>query len=653
MLPAGRTCRRDPHATTHMSISSLVTMAQEAIVEPFKYNELPLGAIKPSENSWLKNQLVAQANGLHGNLQNFWPSVQTSAWLGGTDYSALHEGGSYWLNGIIPTAFQLNDQRLLGDIANWVNYIVAHQAADGWIGPESNPRVLWGTYPALLALRQYAQANSTAAPMIFNVLDKFFVGMNTMVSTSGAGLEEWGIMRWQEVSIVLQWMLEVHPNGRETMYLNLLKLVRYFGANWNHWFSDGVFPTDAINHVDINFHGVNVAQAIKSEAVAFRFSHDTADLDSTRQRIATIDTYHGRVSGVLAADEHMAGKAPLRGSELCTVVESMYSFEYVYSVLGDNAYADRIEKLAFNALPATLSENMWEHQYLQQTNQIQGAHMDPNPFATDGPDSSIFGLAPNYPCCTVNHGQGWPKFISHSYMTSSDAKTLYHVLLSPTTFSSTLFNNNKVIVNAQTNYPFSSTINYHITADQAFSLGIRVPSWVPSSQISYAVDGGSNQTATANSAGYVVLNIASGSHTVTAVIPMSIQTEQTFNKAVAVSRGPLVYSLNIQFSTTVLASYAFNSNDLQYSPTSAWQYAISTANLVYNGDSSALLEYPFSQNNPMVSISANVCPISWATDRNSAAAPPASPAQCTGAQMNVKLVPFGNAKLRITEFPTF
>ncbi|KAJ7058824.1 hypothetical protein C8F01DRAFT_990284 [Mycena amicta] len=632
-------------------------MLTRELVEPFKYNELPLGAVKPSENSWLKNQLVTQANGLHGNLQNFWPTVQTSDWLGGgSDYSSLHEGGSYWLNGIVPAAFQLNDQRLLGDVGKWVNYIVSHQGADGWIGPDSNPRVLWGTYPALLALRQYAQANSTAAPTILNVLDKFFVNMNNMVS-SGAGLEEWGIMRWQDVSVVIEWMLEVHPNGRDAMYLNLLKLLRYFGAPWPHSFSPGVFPTDAINAVDIRFHGVNVAQAIKSEAVAFRFSHDTADLDSTRQRINIIDQYHGRISGVLNADEHLAGKAPLRGSELCTVVESMYSFEYVYSVLGDNTYADRVETLAFNALPATLSDNMWEHQYLQQTNQIQAAHIDPNPFATDGPDSSIFGLAPNYPCCAVNHGQGWPKFISHSYMTSPDAKTLYHVLLSPTTFSSTLANNNQVTVAAQTDYPFSSAIKYTITAAQAFSFGIRVPSWVPSSTITYAVDGGATQTATANSAGHVVLNIAAGSHTVAATIPMSVQTAPTYGNSVAVTRGPLVYSLNINFDTTVLATYSVrsNSSDLQFSPTSAWQYALSTANLVYNGDSSASasVQYAFSQKNPLVTISANVCPITWAIDRNSAAVPPTSPAQCTGAQTSVKLVPYGNAKLRITEFPTF
>ncbi|KAJ7158775.1 hypothetical protein C8R46DRAFT_1110259 [Mycena filopes] len=622
----------------------------------FKYNELPLGAVKPSENSWLKTQLELQANGLHGNLQNFWPFVQSSTWLGGSsDYSNLHESGSYWLNGVVPTAFQLGDQRLLGDVGKWVNYIIAHQTADGWLGPDSNPRVLWGTYPALLALRQYAQANTTAAPTILNSLEKFFILINGMLNNGGSGLEEWGISRWQDGSIVIQWMLDVHPNGHDAMYLNILQLLRYGGANWKQYFTAGVFPTSALNHVDIKGHGVNVAQAIKSEAVAYRYSHDSTDLDSTRTRISLIEQYHGRSSGVLGADEHLAGLMPSRGSELCTVVESMYSFEYVYTVLGDNQYADMVEKMAFNALPGTLSDDAWEHQYLQQSNQIQAAHLDPSPFATDGPDSNTFGLAPNYPCCTVNHGQGWPKFISHSYMTSPDSRTLYHALLSPTTFSSTLANNNQVTVNAQTNYPFSSILKYQISAQQAFSFGIRVPTWVSNAQISYSVDGGVNQTAIANSAGYVVLNIASGAHTVTANIPMSIRTQTRYNNAVAVMRGPLVYSLDIAFSTTVLNTYAMNAKDLQFTATSPWQYAISTSSLTYNGDSSSAgtTQYPFSQNNPLVTISANVCPINWTVALNSAAAPPNSPAQCTGNQISVKLVPYSNAKLRMSELPTF
>ncbi|KAJ7104946.1 hypothetical protein C8R44DRAFT_807287, partial [Mycena epipterygia] len=76
-------------------------------------------------------------------------------------------------------------------------------------------------------------------------------------------------------------------------------------------------------------------------------------------------------------------------------------------------------------------------------------------------------------------------------------------------------------------------------------------------------------------------------------------------------------------------------------------------NLVYNGNSSVLPQYPFSEDKPMVTISANVCPIAWAVDLNSTAEPPFSPAQCTGGQVLMELVPYGSAKLRMSELPTF
>ncbi|KAL0570226.1 hypothetical protein V5O48_011734 [Marasmius crinis-equi] len=687
----------------HVRLILLAFMLSTQLVEivvPFKYKELPLGAVKPTADSWLLTQLQAQANGLHGHLQEFWGPVQNSKWIGGNDdYSALkyepifsfavHSSDlpdlpvkrartgkrlskllieffselmlSRRLNGVVPTAFQLNDQRLLGSVGSWIKYIIQHQGSDGWLGPDSNPRVLWGRYPALLAMMQYAQANTTASSTVVNSMQKFFIGMNNMLKNGGSGLEEWGIMRWQDVSIALQWLLDNHPNGQEATYTNLLKLLRYGGANWKGYFTDGTFPTSAVNHIDIKAHGVNVVQAIKSEAVAYRYTHDSTDLDSTRKRIDLIERYHGAMSGVLVADEHLAGLHPSRGSELCTVVEQMYSYEYVYSVLGDNQYADKIERLAYNALPGTLTDDMWAHQYLQQSNQPWARHMDPSVFATDGVsiasfnsqqlDSNTFGLAPNYPCCTVNHGQGWAKFISHAYMTSSDASTLYHAFLSPTTVSTTLSGNNAVTVTAQTNYPFSSQIQYSTSASNSFKFGVRVPSWV-SGSVTYALDGGNQQTGTANSDGYVVINVAPGSHTITVNIPMGIQTQSRFNGAKAVLRGPLVYSLDVSFNTTVLNTYALNSKDLRFDPTTSWQYAIDTSSLKYNGDATSLQSRPWSRSGAPVSITANACLVNWNVATNTADGPPTSPATCTASRQQVKLIPYGAAKLRMSEMPS-
>jgi hypothetical protein len=62
-----------------------------------------------------------------------------------------------------------------------------------------------------------------------------------------------------------------------------------------------------------------------------------------------------RASAVSAADEHLAGKYPRRGTELCTVVETMYPGSYTYQALGNNSIAILVECMAYNALPAALT----------------------------------------------------------------------------------------------------------------------------------------------------------------------------------------------------------------------------------------------------------------------------------------------------------
>ena len=55
-------------------------------------------------------------------------------------------------------------------------------------------------------------------------------------------------------------------------------------------------------------HGVNIGQALKSEAVWWRRSHDDTDADSTRDRLAKLDKYHGVPSGMYQAGCKSAGR---------------------------------------------------------------------------------------------------------------------------------------------------------------------------------------------------------------------------------------------------------------------------------------------------------------------------------------------------------
>ena len=55
------------------------------------------------------------------------------------------------------------------------------------------------------------------------------------------------------------------------------------------------------------------------------------------------------------------GREPHRGTETCAVVEAMASLEYAFTTLGDPLLMDRVERLAFNAMPAALTADMWTH----------------------------------------------------------------------------------------------------------------------------------------------------------------------------------------------------------------------------------------------------------------------------------------------------
>ena len=58
---------------------------------------------------------------------------------------------------------------------------------------------------------------------------------------------------------------------------------------------------------------------------------------------------------MFSGDECVSGRNPLQGTELCAVVEFMYSLEHLFAVFGTVAFADRLERVAFNALPATMA----------------------------------------------------------------------------------------------------------------------------------------------------------------------------------------------------------------------------------------------------------------------------------------------------------
>ena len=147
------------------------------------FEPLPLGAIKPA--GWLKEQLQIQADGLSGHLDEFWPDIKDSAWFGGK--AEGWERVPYWLDGLVPLAYLLDDDRLKLKVKTALDYILDHQQPDGWLGPvgdsqKHKPYDVWPLFPLFKALTQYQEA--TGDPRVVPALLKCCRKIDQVIAAS-------------------------------------------------------------------------------------------------------------------------------------------------------------------------------------------------------------------------------------------------------------------------------------------------------------------------------------------------------------------------------------------------------------------------------------------------------------------------------------
>ncbi len=608
---------------------------------------LPLGAIKPG--GWLREQLRIQADGLSGYLDEFWPDVARSRWIGGD--AEGWERGPYWLDGVVPLAFLLDDEKLKAKVRYWVDQIVSQQAPDGWLGPVldaqySYPYDAWPRYVVLKALIQYHEA--TGDERIPQVVKRFLQKLAQLLPERP--LRSWAMYRWADLVLSIHWLYE---HSGESWLLDLASKVQEQGFDWRGHFAR--FPyrdKSRREECDLRTHGVNNAMAIKTPGVWYRQSADPADHDAVGHIIAMLDRYHGQATGVFTCDEHLAGRNPSQGSELCTVVEYMYSLETALPMVPQVELADRLESLAFNALPATLSPDMWSHQYDQQVNQVQCRVEPDHLYTSNGADANLFGLEPHFGCCTANMHQGWPKFASHLWMRSIDGG-LTAVSYAPCTVT-TRIEGVPVRIEVQTDYPFDETLRFTIQTDRPiqFPLHLRIPAWAEGATLDIGDD-----VPVAAQAGtfHRTERVWQDGVTLILRLPQQVRVAKGFNNSIAIYRGPLLFGLAIGEAWQQVGGELPHA-DWEVTPTTAWNYALqldpATPETSIRFESHGVGRQPFSPDGAPISakVLGRQVP-AWMVEHNAAGTLPLSPVTSEQPLEELTLLPYGCTNLRIAEFP--
>ncbi|MFN7996320.1 MAG: glycoside hydrolase family 127 protein [Bryobacteraceae bacterium] len=605
------------------------------------FNLLPLTSVKP--RGWLRRQLEIQAAGLSGHLDEIWPDVgPNSGWLGGTGES--WERGPYYLDGLVPLAYELADPTLIRKAKQWVDWTLDHQRPDGSIGPEKN-KDWWPNMLMLKALTQYEEA--TGDPRVIPALSRYFAYQAK--NLDARPLYEWARFRWADELLAIVWL---YRRTHDDSLLDLGRKIGSQGYDWKAQFADFQFKTKVPKaKADLRTHGVNNAMALKTSAVWSLISGDPSDRHAIYQMLRELDEYHLLPSEVHSADEHYAGKDPSQGTELCAVVEAQFSLENLVAILGDPAFADRLENITFNALPATFTKDMWAHQYDQQPNQIQ-CDVNPRAWETNGPDSNLFGLEPNFGCCTANMHQGWPKFAANLWMSTPDGGVAA-VAYAPSEVKTKVAGGEVAIVE-ETEYPFRDSIRLTVnpSAPARFPLVLRIPAWATTATV--RVNGTPAEKPGPGSF-YRINREWHKGDIVDLTFPMHMRVKSWAHDSISLERGPLIYSLRIGENWKKLRQKG-TAADWEVDPTTPWNYGLvidpNHPDRSVTIEEKPLGQYPFSPEGAPVILRVKGRQVpEWKVVKGSAGPLPRSPVRSTQPVQTLELIPYGAAKLRITAFP--
>ena len=587
-------------------------------------------------DGWLRTQLRIQADGLHGKLDKIWPDICNSKWIGGgqdtnTPGGIWGERVPYWLDGFIPLAHLLDDADMMSRAKNYIDTLISRQKPDGWICPcEDEERAKFDPWIIFLIgkmLKSYIECTNDEEA--FQALYRIFKNYYNHQVNDGFVLHTWGKYRWFDGLIPIHFL---HERTGEDWLVDLARRFRDQGADYTKFTEMWKTP---LNLWQFETHIVNIAMMFKHEAVVFDLLGEEYT-DSAQKLLDLLETYNGTAIGLITGDECLAGISPVHGTELCAVVEQLFSYETIFAHTGDFKWLDRMETIAFNALPAQFDERMETHQYLQLANQMASKRFFGwPPFRTNPDGAHLFAFDRIWGCCTSNFGQGWPKFALSAF--AHDETSVLSLFAVPCELN-TPHQRIKVI----TDYPFRHTVRYEVEAHDAFTFRIRIPSFVegltvdgvdttPTNELTYAFEKGETRV------------IEVGLHFTPQFVSRPLDLT-------AVRFGPLFFSLPIAYDT-VRRECESPYYETELHPKSDWSLALCSDEL--EAEFAPIGEVPFSQANPPISLRTRAVPIDWGylDGYTSVCAKVPNSRTPIGDVRPIKLIPYGAAKLRMTELP--
>ena len=610
---------------------------------------LPLGQVRPQ--GWLREQLARQAAGLTGHAEELYEDIGRSDWLTGAGIGKefAWERGPYYAKGLVSLAFVLDDSGLKAKSKRWIEAILSSQRANGDFGPKE--RNWWANMIALWTLRDWCEATGDGRVMPF--LERYFAFQREAFRNYPLAAEsKWAVARAGDELDVVLWLWR--KTGKDE-WRDFARSIAGQSADWTTYYYRGGDPAGP-NANGCRSHIVNFMQGLKTPALQYLLDGDP------KKRGAYAAAFDpkgwamrqcGRPDRMINGSEPMSDRSASQGTELCAIAERILSCQTVIAATGDLTAADDLEIVAYNALPATLGDDGKGMRYYCLLNQpsCEDKYLC---FANNGGRDGIRerngaicpGPHSGFGCCRSNFHFAWPKFVQSMWMRGKNG--LVAVAYGPCRLETTI-DGRRFVLAEETDYPFDGRIKLTVIEGEGrFAIACRVPSWCP------VADSGQLR---------VFERDWKAGDSVTLDFPMPVKTSQWESHALAVSRGPLLFSFRPQSETTAIETYrvpfearivtdrGFPRREIR--PIEPWDYAL----LLDENGSLPMCEEVGAGRELRLRVKAVRTDFGgWGHMRDvttgRAVDPPFSPLPDEGGRESlIDLVPMGLSQVRITLFP--
>ena len=533
------------------------------VVQYGKLAELPLAAVTP--DGWTREFLDRQRAGLTGHPHVSGYPFNTPMWTGKVSRPVGHWGEDWWpyeqtgyyIDGAIQCAHLVKDQTLLEKIQANFDYTIAHIKEDGKLGG-NNPVDDWSR--AVFARAMIADYSVTKNPAILDALKRNYLTTprlytETLVCTN---IE---VLCWLYAQTGERALLEMAEES----------------------YREGNLRQQILNPEG---HAVCYCEKPMLSATLYNHTGKHEYLKTAVNGLQALEERHVLVDGVPSAVEGLYGNAPDCAHEMCNVMALSWSCGYVLMATKDPVWADKIERIVFNAGLGGITKDFRAHQYYSAPNQAIAAednsrYNDDTYWGTCARARLAYRTGHDTECCTGSIHRMLPNYVKRMWMVDRQSKGIAATLYGPSCISAKVGENQQVVrITETTNYPFSENITFTVSTEEPveFTLSLRIPHWCNGATITI---NNRKQDWVLKAGTFAELHrMFKNGDKIELHLPMELKLSRwgKNDRGLALERGPLVYALPVEARELeylyVTGEDTANFPSYFLYPNSTWNYAL-------------------------------------------------------------------------------